>query len=1115
MVNEVTIGDLSINLRMRFEALEKGAKVVQKRLKEIESENKNLVNSNKELDASWIAISVTAALTFSKIVGAVKDATEEYKAHTQAMEALKNVASYTGNSMDAFSGIMDKYSGIIEQTDLADTIKNFSLMGMSVEETDKMIQALTNSAIRNRNANYTVSQAVKVASDGYKQGLSTLSDSAGVTENLSVMLDNHAKTLGKTASQLTETEKNQAYLNRTMLAAEPFAGAMEGYLDSLAGKQGEYSQAMRETKIAYAEALEPTLIAVTEAKTKLLTIITNLISGHKEETAGLTTFAVTMTAGIAVIVLAKKARDAYTKSTIAATIAEKGFTAALKANPLTAVLVAVSTGMGVYAIYKTKTEELAEAQAKLNEITKQYEQIQNGLFKYSSENIVEMEANQKAISDQISLLLALNAMKNDFEENTITVGGVEIYTDYSSGELTDGVQKAKELKDEIKALEKALEDSRAKNGNFGDSFDELNEKLKQTNGWLNEAATSQKIKSAIDTTAVRTQQKEAAQLRINADEMQNYLDVVKKGDKTTTEYQEAINALTKEYPDFINAEGEASSLLQDEINNLKGKAEQAWNTSQETINGNIEVISSYIAMAEAAANDEAQQEELARAIGISYSNIIPTLTSVLNILEAIGNAQPTQVAGTTYKPKTYKSSGSSYSNKRLDNYKKEIAHKKAMDQISLREEINMYQYALNAYARTTDEKRELREKIYSLNKELANKEKEMLDKQTEDYETYIQQQINNRGAEYNINERNRDYNKIIAMHQSYLNQIMKDERLSLEERQEIYREELSIIRDYEQQKRDLRVEQIDNTVSNLTDAITKQLEEMQEKDKKLLDENLKVVEEWKNARINAINEEYDARIEAINKELEALDKAEQQKTRDEEDAEYEKKKKRLEELVAFEHDAVTKANYQKELDKWIAEYQKTLDKRALEDKKEALNEQKDLLQQEQENQVQSIEKEAERQTEIYEKQLDELEKYYDEQIDMAQKTAENMLLNVEQNQDKILNLLRNYGNDYEITGQTLGEKLAQGINEGIANKIQNIIAGIQNNIDAKIEAQIDKMASSAYRYEVGVGKSEVKSITTNVVQNNYIEQNPEMPSETHRKLKNVSENLAAEITGAW
>ena len=101
------------------------------------------------------------------------------------------------------------------------------------------------------------------------------------------------------------------------------------------------------------------------------------------------------------------------------------------------------------------------------------------------------------------------------------------------------------------------------------------------------------------------------------------------------------------------------------------------------------------------------------------------------------------------------------------------------------------------------------------------------------------------------------------MHKNYLNQIMKDERLSLDERKDIYREELNTIREYEQKKRDLRVEQIDNTVSQLTNAITKQLEEMQEKDKAFIDKQLEEVEKLKEARLNAINAEYDDKIEVI------------------------------------------------------------------------------------------------------------------------------------------------------------------------------------------------------------------------------------------------------------
>lgn len=280
MASETQIGKLVIDLQIKTKALESGLNTAKKKLQEIEQNNKSLENSNKSLDASWVAMSATAIGVLVGIKGAVSSAIDEYKSYTQSMESLSDVADYTGQNLSDMGEIMDKYSSIMNKSDIATTIKNFSLMGMSIEETDKMMQALTNSAIRNKNSNYTVSEAVKVASDGYRQGLSTLSDSAGVTENLSVMLDNYAKSIGKTASQLTEAEKNQAYLNRTMYAAEPFAGAMEGYLDSLAGKQGLYAQSMRDTQVAYAESLEPVMTKMLEYGTEILNIISSIIDNN-------------------------------------------------------------------------------------------------------------------------------------------------------------------------------------------------------------------------------------------------------------------------------------------------------------------------------------------------------------------------------------------------------------------------------------------------------------------------------------------------------------------------------------------------------------------------------------------------------------------------------------------------------------------------------------------------------------------------------------------------------------------------------------------------------------------------------------------------------------------
>ena len=1028
------------------------------------------------------------------------------------MSSLQNVSDYTGESMSDLSDIMEKYEGIMTKTDLATTIKNFTLMGYSAKDTEKMIEALTNSAIRNRNANYTVSEAVRIASEGYRQGLSTLSDSAGVTENLSVMLDNYAKSIGKTASQLTEAEKNQAYLNRTMYAAEPFAGAMESYLDSLAGKQGEYSQSMRETQVTFTEAMEPTLTSLLEYGTNILNILNSLISSNQSMTAGTVSFVATLLILTTAVVTVKKAYDTYKTSALAATVATKGFTAALATNPIGVAILAISALVGVFNAAKTAINEKAEAQEKLNEVTERYNAIQEGTYGYSDKEITVAQQDKETIEKQIELLqkkLELEQEIRNAGDNPNSSGLGDFLSDTIKGIAGEGeeVKYLQTIRAQLSSVKKELQESRKANGNFGDSIDELNEKLKENSNYLEKADTVKNISKASDIESTRTKQKEAAQLKVNANQMQNYLNTIKKGNKSTTEYQDAVKALTKAYPEAANAEGVIINQAQGFIDAEQLKADEAWKGSQNTINA-------YISMLETALQSESVQKQVAQNIGISYEQLAPKLQSVLALLQAMAGYTPEttpSVTPTSISTPRRSSGGSSYSNKRLDNYKKEIEHKKAMDQISLQQEISMYQYALKNYAKTADERMELREKIYDLNKELAQKEKDLLDQQTEDYEAYIQKQKNMHGAAYDINEQTADYNKIIQMHKNYLNQIMKDERLSLDERKEIYREELQTIRDYEQQKRDLRVEQIDNTVSHLTNAITKQLEEMQEKEKKIIDENLKVIEEWKDARIDAINEEYDTRIEAINKELEALNKAEEQKTRDEEDAEHERKRKRLEELIAFEHDATTKANYQKELDKLIAEYQKTLDSRALEDKKEALNQQKELLQEEQDSKVEAVEKEAEKQTEIYNKQLEKLEKYYESQINMAQDTAEKMLLNVEKNQNTILNLLKNYGNAYEITGQTLGEKLAQGINEGIANRIENIIQKIQDTIDNGIESKLLEFASSNYKYKAGANKPQTKTI--NVYQTNNIEQNPEMPSETYRKLRNIDEQLASSLAG--
>ena len=940
---------------------------------------------------------------------------------------------------------------------------------------------------------------------------SVLSDASGVSKNIAQMYEEYAASIGKSSDALTQAEKVQAVYNGFMSEAGDFAGTAAETAKEYQGQQAQLNATNLELSRTLGESMIPALTQYNSILLSIMKGLTEFVSNHKSATSGIITFTTTLLAMVVGLTTAKKAYTAYKAAADAANMTTKAFTVSLLTNPITLIAVAFAAVTAGISIFNTKLQESIDKMEEASEKEKTLAEALNNWGKNDMTYTEEEESIVKKERDEAEEIVKIY----DEKANKIA----EIEQKIKENKESDEANFIKnnrdfELKDEWADALVELEDYKKQLEENGKTIDDYRTRVNTLTKTLDLNDAKQKYLTATNQKAHRETLINIAQTKADINGKQKLLDILKQGKTNTEQYTDAKNQLVKVYPELAKVNENTIASTQAAIDAENAAADAEWANAQIAIQASILEVQAMMSNSE-------QIQTIALATKQSVEEVTASLQNQINILGNLAKLSPEDFKGsvtTTYVPKVSTpsrstSSSSVYENKRLDNYKSLIEYKKSLDQISLKEEISMYQKALNSYAKTTEEKRELRTKIYELNKELAQKEKEMLDQQTEDYEAYIQEQINNRGAAYDVKEQTKDYDAIIKMHKNYLNQIMKDERLSLDERKEIYREELQTIRDYEQQKRDLRVESIDNTVSQLTNAITKQLEELQEKDKEMIDKNLEEVEKWKNARIDAINEEYDARIEAIDKELEALNKAEEQKLRDEEDSEYERKRKRLEELIAFEHDATNKANYQKQLDELVADYQKTLEERALQDKKDILEEQKDQIQEEQDAQIEAIENEAEKRKESYEQQLDELEKYYDEQIDMAQQTAEKMLLNVEDNQKQILNLLKNYGDAYEITGQSLGEKLAQGINEGVTKNIQNIIQKIQDTIDANIENKLKEWTKGSYTYRAGQSKPQVTNKTINVYQTNNIEQNPELPSETYRKLKAVDEQLAAQLAG--
>lgn len=974
------------------------------------------------------------------------------------------------------------------------------------------------------------------------------------------MYEDYAKSIGKSTDALTQSEKAQAVYNGIMDEAAMFTGTAEEMASGYQGQQAQLNATNLELSRTVGQSMIPALTQYSSLQLNITKGLTEFISNHKSATSGIITFTTTVLAMIVALTAAKKAYTAYKTAAAAADMTTKAFTVSLMANPITLVAVGIAAVTAGISVFNTKMQESID---KMDEAASKSQTLSDALKNTMNNDMVMSESDQKTIEEARDeanqIVQTYEEKKNKIKEIEDEIKEIKKSDKYSfqkNGEVDA-------LTVELNKAQKALNDFEKENLSGGKTIDTYRKKVETLSKGLTVNEAKQKYATATNQAAHRQTLINIAQTKADIQGKQQLLNILKEGKTTTEAYTNAKTQLVKVYPELAKVNENTIASTQSAIDAENAAADAEWANAQVAIQASILEVSAMMSNSE-------QIQQIASATKQSVEEVTASLQNQINILGNLAKLTPSDFKGSvtsSYTPKKTSSSSKTYQNKALDNYKKQIEHKKALDQISLQDEINMYQialkkyaktqdekweltekiydlqkelqeksvddytamiehrknldqislqdeinmyqYAYNSLARTTEQKQELEEKLYELRKELAQKNKDLLEQQTTDYERYIEDQKNLRGAEYDEKEQEADLNKIIALHKNYLNQIMRDERLSLDERKELYQEELDTIRDYEKQKRDLRVQAVDDTVSKLTSAITKQLEALEEADKKAIESNIETVEKWKETQVNAINEVYNARIEAIQKELDLLDKSEEDKTRAEEDAEYEKKKNRLQQLIEYEHDATTKANYQKELDKLVAEYQKTLDKRALSDKKEALNAQKDLLKDEQDDKIKNIEDEAEKRKEQYEQQLDELEEYYDKQKELAQETAEKMLLNVEQNQNKILELLKSYGDAYEITGQSLGEKLAQGINNGIADKIQNVIQKIQDTIDAGIENKIKEWTSGMYRYEAGANKP--KTQTINVYQTNNIEQNPEMPSETYRKLHNVSENLAAQL----
>ncbi len=428
---------------------------------------------------------------------------------------------------------------------------------------------------------------------------------------------------------------------------------------------------------------------------------------------------------------------------------------------------------------------------------------------------------------------------------------------------------------------------------------------------------------------------------------------------------------------------------------------------------------------------------------------------------------------------TYGKSGGNTddSNKALANELKQLEHKKAIGQLTSKQEYNWLVRINNRYRKNSDEQMDMEKRLYNAKKQMQADEEAANTKALQ--------------VAYKGIENKKSLGKMSSQQElRQLEQIRQKYKMTAEERMKL---EIKIYN----LKKSLKDEEI-SSINTLADAVTEALKEKYEEQRKLEEDRINdSIESWQNWE--------DKTVEAIQGEIDALDELANKQESENKRQEYENKRQQTELQLAYEKDDYNRTQLQKELNRLdkeeaerLAEQQRQAQKKVLEGRIEAVKGQSQATQ------------------ERLNKELNKLGEKYEKLTDSFSLKAQAQKLIADSTQKQIVSLIKSYASDYEIAGNTIGDALYNGMKA----KMDNISAYV-DGIFGKIEAYQRKMANtanaSADRFWASqnspqASQKQTASKSVTVQQTVNFNQPIESPVETRRQLDRTNQALAKQIS---
>ena len=275
-VKKMTVEELQVLITANTKDFNAKIDKANKRLGSLE---KQATRTGAGVGKLFTGIKTTAAVAaIQKVVSEVKKLTDAYAENEAAQMGLSSILTAQGKDLNAAKAWLKSYTkdGLIPMMDAYTAYKRLAAAGYSDEQTQSILTNLKDSAAFNRQGSMTMGEAIKSAAEGIKNENSILVDNAGVTKNLSVIWDEYAASIGKSAATLTDAEKRIATTQGIMRETAFQTGDAAKYSNTLAGAQAALKAQTKMLSSALGSMFAPALQQCIPQVTALLERLTAL-----------------------------------------------------------------------------------------------------------------------------------------------------------------------------------------------------------------------------------------------------------------------------------------------------------------------------------------------------------------------------------------------------------------------------------------------------------------------------------------------------------------------------------------------------------------------------------------------------------------------------------------------------------------------------------------------------------------------------------------------------------------------------------------------------------------------------------------------------------------------